>query len=154
MYCKFLVLRTKVAPPFEQEDISKRWAEYISNLYSDNREDMPKFPIRREHPERGGSKVIKSITNGKAMGTDEVSTEVLRALDRGNLDSLTQFCNIIYGSGHITTAMEQSMFVTIQDKPHAQNCTDWTISPMSHVKNLMQQRIIANLDREVNIKWL
>jgi len=32
---------------FEQEDISKRWAEYIPNLYNDNRDDMPTFPITR-----------------------------------------------------------------------------------------------------------
>ena len=31
---------------FEQEDIPKRWIEYISNLYNDNRDDMPTFLTR------------------------------------------------------------------------------------------------------------
>ena len=101
--------------PFEHEDISKRWVEYISNLYNDNRDDMPTFPITsgenilKEEVQR----VIKAMKDGKAMGTDKISTEMLRALDEENLDSLTQLCNIIYDSGHIPKEMEQSRFVTI-----------------------------------------
>ena len=39
--------------------------------------------------------MIKSMKDGKAMGTDKISTEMLRALDEENLVSLTQLCNII-----------------------------------------------------------
>ena len=72
---------------FEQEGISKRWVEY---LYNDNRDYMPKFPstsgesILKERVE----KATKSMKDGKTMGTDKVSTEMLRALDEENLNSL------------------------------------------------------------------
>ena len=35
--------------------------------------------------------MIKSVKDGKAIGTDKISTEMIRALDEENLDSLTQF---------------------------------------------------------------
>ena len=95
------------------------------------------------------------MKDGKAMGTDKISTDLLRALDEENLDSLTQLCNIIYGSGHIPTDMEQSTFVTIPKKPNAQNCTDFkTSSLLSHVIKLLlkvkQQKIISKINREVS----
>ena len=102
---------------FEQEDISKRCiVEYISNLYNDKRDDMPTFPITsgEKFLKEEVQRVIKSMKDGKAMGTDKISTEMLRALDEENLDSLTQLCNIIYDSGKIPTGMEQSIFVTNQ----------------------------------------
>ena len=142
---------------FEQEDISKRLVEYISNLYNDTRDEMPTFPITSEENilTEEVQSVIKSMKDGKAMGTDKISTEMLRALDEENLDSLTQLCNIIYESGHIPTEMEQSIFVTIPKKPSVQNCTDFrTISLMSHVTKLLlkmiQQRIISKIDKEVS----
>ena len=99
--------------------------------------------------------MIKSMKDGKAMGTDKLSTEMLRSLDEENLVSLTQLCNISYESGHIPTEMEQSIFVTIPKKPNAQNCTVFrTISLMSHVTKLllkvMQLRIVSKIDREVS----
>ena len=101
---------------FEQEDISKRLVEYISNLYNDKRDDMPTFPITsgEKFLKEEVQRVIKSMKDSKAMGTDEISTEMLRALDEENLDSLTQLCNIIYDSGHIPAEIEQSIFVTNQ----------------------------------------
>ena len=58
---------------------------------------MPIFPITsgenilKEEVQR----VIKSMKDGKARGKDKISTEMLRAVDEENLDSLTQLCNII-----------------------------------------------------------
>ena len=45
------------------------------------------------------------MNNGKAMGTDKTSTEMLRALNEENVDSQIQLCNIICDSGHIPTEM-------------------------------------------------
>ena len=38
---------------------------------------------------------------GKVTGADEISTEMLRALDDENIDVITNLCNIIYNSGVI-----------------------------------------------------
>ena len=77
---------------FEQEYISNRWVEHISNLYNDNRDDMPTFPIVSGEKilKEEVQKAIKSMTDGKAMGTDEISAEMLRVLNKENIDSVTQ----------------------------------------------------------------
>ena len=81
----------------EQEHISKRWVEYISNLYNDNRDDMPTFPIASEENilNEEVQKAIKSMKDSKDMGTDKISTEMLSALDEENLVSLTQLISMM-----------------------------------------------------------
>ena len=100
-------------------------------------------------------KAIKTMTDGKAMRIDEITTEGLKALDEENVDALTRFCNSIYSSGHIPIEMEQSIFIPLPKKPKAQNCTEYrTISLMSHVTKLVlkviQQRITAKINEEVS----
>ena len=51
-------------------------------------------------------KVIESQKRGKATGSDEISTELLRALDDQNIDVITNLCNIIYNSGGIPTDLK------------------------------------------------
>ena len=142
---------------FDQQEIAKRWVEYISNLYDDNRNEIPEFEVTtgenilKEEVE----KAIKTMKDGKATGIDEITTEGLKALDEENADALTRFCNSIYNSGHIPTEMEQSIFIPLPKKPKAQNCTEYrTISLMSHVTKLVlkviQQRITTKINEEVS----
>ena len=58
---------------FNQEEIAARWVEYVTELYEDHREQMPKFEVTS-----GASilkeeikKVLKSMKDGKAADTDE-----------------------------------------------------------------------------------
>ena len=46
------------------------------------------------------------MKDGKATGTDELSAEVLKALDEQNIEIITSLCNIIYNSGMIPTENE------------------------------------------------
>ena len=41
---------------FDQEELSKRWVEYIKQLYDDDQETMPQFEITtgKKHPKRSG----------------------------------------------------------------------------------------------------
>jgi len=41
-------------------------------------------------------KAISSMKNGKATGSDEISTEMLKALDDHNVKALTTLCNMLY----------------------------------------------------------
>ena len=50
------------------------------------------------------------MKKGKATGSDEISTEMLRALDDQNIDVITSLCNIIYNSGVIPTDLKQSIY--------------------------------------------
>ena len=61
-------------------------------------------------------KAIQSMKKGKATCSDEISTEMLRALDDQNIDVITNLCNIIYNSGVIPTDLKQSIFITLPKK--------------------------------------
>ena len=69
------------------------------------------------------------MTKGKGHSSDEISTEMLRALDDENIDVITNLCNIMYNSGVITIFLKQSIFITLPKKSKAQSCTEYrTIS--------------------------
>ena len=76
---------------------------------------MPKLPIINEENilKEEVQKAIMSMKDCKTMGIDEISAEMIKAIDEQIIDAKTQSCNIIYINGHIPTEMEQSIFVTL-----------------------------------------
>ena len=140
-----------------QRKIDKRWVEYIKELYDDDRAPMPQFEVTSGQSilKEEVEKMIQSMKKGKATGSDEISTEMLRALDDENIDVITNLCNIMYSSGVIPTDLKQSIFITLPKKSKAQSCTEYrTISLMSHVTKLLlkviEQRIVKKIDNEVS----
>ena len=138
---------------FDQEEIAARWVEYVTELYDDEREPMPRFEVNsgenilKEEVE----KAIRSMKNGKATGPDDIPAEILKALDEENTDIITSLCNKIYNNGLIPSEMKQSVFITLPKKPKTQNCAEHrTISLMSHVTKLLlkiiQLRIVNKID--------
>ena len=118
---------------------------------------MPQFEITSGQTilKEEVEKTIQSMKKGKATGSDEISTEMLRALDDENIDVITNLCNIMYNSGAIPTDSKQSIFITLPKKSKAQSCTEYrTISLMSHVTKLLlkviEQRIVKKIDNEVS----
>ena len=140
-----------------QEEIAARWVEYITELYEDHREQMPKFEVTSGTSimKEEIQKALKSMKGGKATGTDELPAEALKALDEHNIEIITSLCNIIYNSGMIPTEMKHSVFITLPKKPKAMICTEFrTISLISHVTKLLlkiiQQRMANKIDKEVS----
>ena len=114
---------------------------------------MPQFEITSGQSilKEEVEKTIQSMKKGKATGSDEISTEMLRALD----DEITNLCNIMYNSGIVPTDLKQSIFITLTKKSKAQSCTEYrTISLMSHITKLLlkviEQRIVKKIDNEVS----
>ena len=102
---------------FNQEEIAARWVKYITELYEDNKKQMPKFEVTS-----GASimkeeiqKALKSMKDGKATGTDELPEEALKALDEHNIEIITSLCNIIYNSGMIPTEMKHCIYNCTQE---------------------------------------
>ena len=92
---------------------------------------------------------------GKATGSDEISTEMLRALDDQNIDVITNLCSIIYNSGFIPTDLKQSIFIILPKTSKAQCCAEYrTMSLMSHITKLLlkviEQRIVKKVYNEVS----
>ena len=142
---------------FNQEEIAARWVEYITELYEDHREQMPKFEVTSGASimKEAIQKALKSMKDGKATGPDELPAEALKALDEHNIEIITSLCNIIYNSGMIPTEMKHSVFITLPKKPKAMICTEFrTISLMSHVTKLLlkiiQQRMASKIDKKVS----
>ena len=138
---------------FEQEEIGKRWIEYISELYDDkDRGDKPVFgcnvgPIFLKSEVENARRKMK---DRKACGVDGIRTESIKALQGVSLDILTDLCNEIYQSGYLPDDLSTSVFITLPKKPKAIECTDYrTISLMSHVMKLILQIIIARVDSKI-----
>ena len=78
------------------------------------------------------------MQKGKATGSEEISTEMLRSLNDQSIDVIINLCNIIYNSGVIPTKLKQSIFITLPKKSRAQSCSEYrTISLMSHKTKLL-----------------
>ena len=82
---------------FEKEALVNVWTEYIGELYADHRVTRPEI-----NDESGPSitsaevkHAIKKLKNNKATGTDLIAAEMLKALDDGPIEKLTQLCNAI-----------------------------------------------------------
>ena len=118
---------------------------------------MPQFEITSGQSilKEEVEKTIQSMKKGKTTGSDEISTEMLRALDDENIDVITNLCNIMYNRGVIPTDLKQSIFIALPKKSKTQSFTEYrTISLMSHVTKLLlkviEQRIVKKIDNEVS----
>ena len=140
---------------FEEEDVANRWKEYNTELYDDNRTDIPRFAMTTGNNilQEEVQKAISSMKKGKATGSGEISTEMLKALDDRHVKAIAKLGNIIYNTGYLPTELEKSIFITIPKKAKAKDCIEFrTISLMSHVTKLLlkiiQQRIASKIDQE------
>jgi len=133
----------------EEEEILKRWSEYIAELFDDP--DRTFKPFSFSEPMSGPS-ILKSeikhalekSKDNKANGPDEISTEMLKMLDEIGLDLIHQLFNKIYDSGKLPEDMLKSEFIALPKKPGATECENHrTISLMSHLTKLLL-RILTN----------
>lgn len=125
---------------FETEEIDKRWVEYITELYSDNREEQ--IPLDNlDGPKILNEEVlnaIKKLKGGKACGLDGVAAEMIKALEVTEVERITSLCNVIYDSGNIPKDLVTSEFIKIPKKSKSVNCTDYrTISLISHTSKVL-----------------
>ena len=90
---------------FDQEKITARRMEYITELSEDRRDQMPKFEVTSGASMMKGEihKTFRSMKDGKAADPDELPAGALKELDEHNIEIITSLCNIIYNSGMIPT---------------------------------------------------
>jgi hypothetical protein len=81
---------------FDGDEIAERWMEYIKELYGEDRRGEPPQIEKLSGPSILGKEVrhaLEAAKNGKATGTDEISTEMLKALGDKSFKRLTDLCN-------------------------------------------------------------
>ena len=106
----------------DKEKILERWAEYISELYHDERSNKPPImnnfdgpPIMKDEVR----KAVKLMKKGKTAGPDKIIIEIIESLDEFGIDMLTDFLNAIYDSGEIPSDLSKSIFIALPKKPGA-----------------------------------
>ena len=137
---------------FDAEDITNRWVEYVEDLYFDERGTLPDImnddgqTILQSEVEG----VIKDMKIGKASGNDEITTEMLKALNDVGIKRLTEICNLVYEHAYIPSEMNQSIFVRLPKKQKATNCSEYrTLSLMSHVLKIMLKIVLLRSRRKI-----
>ena len=112
---------------FDQQEIQDRWTEYIEGLFNDKRGEILELdnlngPIILKQEVK---KAIDTLRPGKSPGEDEMTTEILQALDEIGIDKITELYNKIYNTRYIQDDMKKSTFISIPKKAKAVNCTDF-----------------------------
>ncbi|GFO08712.1 endonuclease-reverse transcriptase [Plakobranchus ocellatus] len=94
----------------DKEKILERWAEYIRELFKDYRKGhnvmVHNFAgplIMKEEVETA----IKKMKNGKATGPDNISVELIEALEDFGTGKVTHLLNEIYDTGQIPTDLSK-----------------------------------------------
>ncbi|KAG1710465.1 MIT domain-containing protein 1 [Nymphon striatum] len=79
-------------------DICKRWERYIDHLFEDEREELMENAECVTGPEITKSEItnaIKKMKKGKAIGPDEISTEMIQALGEYGTELLHKVYNFL-----------------------------------------------------------
>ena len=133
----------------EQAKILVRWYEYISELYDDNRREIPQVyteneltPVIRREVEFA----LKGMPLNNAPGPDNIFTEMIVASGEAVLTELTSLTNLIYQEGCFLDKINNSIFITLPKVRGTAKCEKHrTISLMSHVTNLVLRVLINRL---------
>ena len=86
----------------EQDKILARWHEYISELYGDNRGDIPQVHTKSELTQVTRREVefaLKRMPLNKAPGLENIFTEMFVASGEAGLTELTSLANLMYQEG-------------------------------------------------------
>ena len=137
----------------DKDEVKGRWSEYIKELYSDNRETMPKInkemsglPIMKDEVR----KAIKKMKIGKATGPDNIPIEVIVALEDLGVDIVTKLVNCIYDNGEIPKDMLKSIFIPLPKSPGATECgSHRTISLMSHFTKVLLRVLMERMRKSI-----
>ena len=125
---------------FESEKILERWAEYIGDLFADNRPTLPVPSNDRGPPilKEEVKKAIRKSQGGKAPGDDGITLKMIKLLEEFGIDKLHQLYNKIYSTGTFLEEILNSVYITLPKQPRATDCSYYrTISLMPHTLNLI-----------------
>ena len=138
----------------DKKKILERWAEYIREIFEDNRKEhdvMKKNfagpPIMKDEVREA----MRKMKTGKATGPDGLSIELIEALEEYGIEKVTTLLNEIYDTGQIPVDMSRSIFIALPKRPGATDCElHRTISLMSHITKLLLRIIMMRVRNKIN----
>lgn len=137
---------------FGEDEIEKRWVEYIEDLFNDERAETTVLENVNDGEDillEEVESAIAELKMGKAPGIDNISTEMLKALDEYNVKIIHKICNKIYTTGNIPGNLNDSVFVALPKKPKATECSNFrTLSLINHTLKILL-RVILKRNRSL-----
>uniref|UniRef100_A0A8D8R6E3 Craniofacial development protein 2 n=1 Tax=Cacopsylla melanoneura TaxID=428564 RepID=A0A8D8R6E3_9HEMI len=142
------------------EENKEIWIEYIKELYDSQANDsMNDMENQDEATENGmGSRIeewevrkaIKELKFNKALGSDNIPSEALKALGPCAITRITQLMNQIYDTGIWPEDLLKTVLVPLPKKPNATQCKDFrTISFICHLTKAITRIIIKRIEGKV-----
>ena len=99
-----------------KEDILSRREEYIGDLFEDDRGERPEVDREMEGPPILKDEIKSSLRRmkyGKAIGPENISVEMLDALENIGINKMESIMNKMHDTGKIPRALARSIFVTL-----------------------------------------
>ncbi|KAH1218442.1 LINE-1 retrotransposable element ORF2 protein [Glycine max] len=146
-----------------EKDIKERWKVYFHNLFNDGygydsssldtREDDRNYKYYRRIQKQEVKEALKRMSNGKAVGPDNIPIEVWKTLGDRGLEWLTELFNEIMRSKRMPEEWRRSTLVPIyKNKGDIQNCANYRgIKLMSHTMKLWERVIERRLRNETQV---
>ena len=100
---------------FAAPRICKIWEEYVTTLYNDTKGNPPDLMIdeSEEIMLSEAEEAIKDLKDMKAPGKDDITAEMIQALDHCTIPFVHRLVNNVYKSGYIPKEMNESIIVTL-----------------------------------------
>ena len=127
----------------DQEEILKKWVEYIGDLFSDEQKEKTMWQADEDLTGNGTLKseieaALKEMKNQNSPGNDKISKEMLTRCKVIVISKICSLANKIYDSGIIPKQMKESMFIPIPKKGDLTECGNYRlISLMSHITKII-----------------
>ena len=100
--------------------------------------------------EKEVSTALKKRKDGKAVGPDNITIEMIKALEGFGITTLTKLINNIYDTGHIPLDLSKSIFIALPKKQNANECENHcTISLMRHVTKILLRVIMMRIRNKI-----
>eukprot|EP00794_Sanderia_malayensis_P009660 gene9660-biopygen7980 len=140
----------------EASKIQTRWTEYVQKLYSypistdaNIIETLEQESSGVEDEEHGIlmseiEEAVRSLKDGKAVGFDNIPSELLKSGGTCTIEILHKICNLVWKSGDWPTQWTQSLIIPLAKKGDLKKCTNYrTISLISHPSKVLL-KVISN----------
>ncbi|RZB79100.1 DnaJ-like subfamily C member 7 isoform B [Glycine soja] len=146
-----------------EKDIKERWKVYFHNLFNDGygydsssldtREEDRNYKYYRRIQKQEVKEALKRMSNGKAVGPDNIPIEVWKTLGDRGFEWLTKLFNEIMRSKRMPEEWRRSTLVPIyKNKGDIQNCANYRgIKLMSHTMKLWERVIERRLRKETQV---
>ena len=135
----------------EEENIKKRWKEYIEKLYKTDLHDPENHDgvVTNLQPDILECEVkwaLENITTNKASGGDGIPVELFQILKDDAVKVLHSTCLQIWKTQQWPQDWKRLVFIPIPKKGNAKECSNYrTIALISHVSKVMLKILQARL---------